>query len=159
MKSLFEHISESAQVSTKYLNAAENKLIDALLLANSILTPLALSVVAVISASSKNHDDYDWIRLPLVWVMGLLVISLLSALLSKVNELNFWEGLVKNDKLDYQFFRNNPNSKSKEYTERIQRHTQVRFNKTNRAPLWISVSSLSAGLVITVVTLSLFVLS
>lgn len=90
--------------------------------------------------------------------MELLVVSLLSALLAKVNELNFWEGLVKNDKLDYQFFRNNPNSKSKEYTERIKRHTQVRFNKTNRAPLWISVATFSAGIVILVVTLSMFVL-
>ena len=158
MKSLFGHITESAQVSTKYLNVAENKLIDALLLMGSILTPLTLVVIALVSAASKDEAGYSWIRLPLVWVIGLLTISLLSALFAKVHELNYWEKLVKNDKLDYQYFRNSPNTKSKEYAERIQRHTQVSFNKTNRAPLWISVSSLSAGLVITVVTLSLFVL-
>lgn len=159
MKSLFEHITESAQVSTKYLNVAENKLIDALLLVGSILTPLTLVVIALVSASSKDHSEYAWIKLPLVWVIGLLTLSLLSALFAKVHELNYWEKLVKNDKLDYQFFRNSPNTKSKEYTERIQRHTQVSFNKTHRAPLWISVATLSAGLSIIVVTLSIFVLS
>jgi hypothetical protein len=158
MKSLFEHITESAQISTKYLNKAENRLVDALLLVGSILTPLTLVAITLVSISGEALNEYAWIKISLVWVVGLLTLSLLSALFAKVHELNYWEKLVKNDKLDYEFFRNSPNTKSKEYTERIQRHTRVSFNKTNRAPLWISVATLCASLSIITVSLSIFIL-